>query len=195
MAHVELDGKRAALGEANVGGRWIVGDVRSKAQELIETFQQKATGGLDLLAVTPPCQGLSSSNPGRGKRVAGAVREQEDRNTLLLAAVPIIKALKLRVVVAENVPQILTLRVGGSDGNRRHRLQDPVLCRPNGRLRGPSGPKALGRCGRPPLGAVGGGARRLPALAPSPRAGKGLNAPLTPGSPACRLRRHGGASV
>lgn len=108
----ELNQYRAAIGAANFAeSNWIVGDLRQTAGQVIEAYRSSTDKPLDLLVATPPCQGMSSSNPGRGKRLTHKAQANEQKNSLLLATIPIIKALRPRVVVAENVRQILTLEV------------------------------------------------------------------------------------
>ena len=58
-----------------------------------------------MLSVTPPCQGMSSSNPGRGK--VSDAKERDKRNRLLLESLPVIRGLLPRIVVVENVMQFL----------------------------------------------------------------------------------------
>jgi len=56
---------------------------------------------------------MSSSNPSRGKVADADAGTRDERNLLLLSAVPVVNALKPRIVVVENVPQALlrTVRV------------------------------------------------------------------------------------
>ena len=63
------------------------------------------------MTVTPPCQGMSSSNPGRGRCRPDKAAQQGDRNRLILETIPLAEALRPRVIVAENVRPVLTLRV------------------------------------------------------------------------------------
>jgi DNA (cytosine-5)-methyltransferase 1 len=108
----ELDENRAALGQANFPtSTWIVGDVRQKTDAIVRAYLRRTKRRLDLLEFTFPCQGLSSSNPSRGKRKSGEAKVQEQRNSLMLAGLPIADALEPRVIVVENVRQILTLEV------------------------------------------------------------------------------------
>lgn len=111
IVHCELDENRAAIGKRNFpDSEWVVGDIREKRDEIIEVFQKKARGVRPYLcSLTPPCQGLSSSNPGRGK--ISNPKQSDQRNTLLLEALPIIRALRPRLVVAENVAPLLARRV------------------------------------------------------------------------------------
>ena len=103
----ELDADRAELGKRNFpNSKWIVGDVQQKRVEIARAYRQCAGNArLSLLSLTPPCQGMSSSNPGRGKITNP--EESDHRNTLLLEALPVVEALCPRIVVAENVAPLL----------------------------------------------------------------------------------------
>ena len=59
---------------------------------------------------------MSSSNPSRGKRQTTKSKALEEKNRLILEIIPLAKLLKPRVIVAENVRQVLTLDVE-YDGN------------------------------------------------------------------------------
>ena len=63
------------------------------------------------MVATPPCQGMSSSNPSRGKRQTPRAEALEEKNRLILEVIPIAELLKPRIIVAENVRQVLTLEV------------------------------------------------------------------------------------
>lgn len=120
LAHVEKNPRRAQVGAVNFPhSKWIAGDVRENCGEIIQSYRERTTQPLDLLVATPPCQGMSSSNPGRGK---GSVNgsELEEKNRLLLEAVPLINQLKPRLVVAENVRPILSLHT--THGDRKVKL-------------------------------------------------------------------------
>lgn len=121
LAQAELLQDRVQIGRANFPGSvWVQGDLRDprKVSEVVAAVRAAGLSHVDLLAVTPPCQGMSSSNPSRGRRVEGAVEHQEHRNSLLLAAAPIASALQPRVIVAENVRQHLTLKVRTGEERR-----------------------------------------------------------------------------
>ena len=116
---VEADQRRAEIGADNFpNSTWITGDVRTSGGEIVNAYCSAASRRLDLLVATPPCQGMSSSNPSRGKRQTPKARALEDKNRLMLGLIPIALVLKPRVIVAENVRQILTLDVeyGGAKG-------------------------------------------------------------------------------
>ena len=72
--------------------------------------QNALSGRLDLLVATPPCQGMSSSNPSRGRRQSAEGNKNDVRNRLVLELIPLARKLKPRVIVAENVRPIITLR-------------------------------------------------------------------------------------
>jgi DNA (cytosine-5)-methyltransferase 1 len=108
---VEMQKDRAEIGEANFpGSKWIVGDVSTCSEEICATYQALAKTRLSLLVATPPCQGMSSSNPSRGKRSTPEAHRHVTKNSLILSVVPIARALRPRVIVSENVRQILTLK-------------------------------------------------------------------------------------
>ena len=69
VVQVEADEKRAAIGAANFpDSAWLTRDVRGSVDEIATAYNRATSQQLDLLVATPPCQGMSSSNPSRGKR-------------------------------------------------------------------------------------------------------------------------------
>ena len=120
LAQAELDGQRAAIGADNFPeSKWVVGDVRASANVIADAYRESTSRRLDLLTATPPCQGMSSSNPSRGKRHAPQTREIEEKNRLVLESIPVANLLKPRIIVVENVRQVLTLEVNRGDGRRK----------------------------------------------------------------------------
>ena len=113
LVQSELEKRRAALGQANFPDSiWVCGDIREKREEVINTARHALQSRrLDLLSATPPCQGMSSSNPGRGKRQDDSARRHEVKNRLVLEVAPVAIALEPRIIVIENVPQLRTLQV------------------------------------------------------------------------------------
>ena len=119
VVQVEVDEKRAALGAANFpNSTWLTRDVCGGADEIATAYHRATSQQLDLLVATPPCQGMSSSNPSRGKRRSPRAQELEAKNRLMLEVIPVAQRLKPRVIVAENVRPVLTLKVkyAGADG-------------------------------------------------------------------------------
>ena len=120
LAQAELNSRRAAIGADNFPqSKWVVGDVRASANEIAEAYRESTSRRLDLLTSTPPCQGMSTSNPSRGKRRAPQAREIEEKNRLVLEVIPTANLLKPRIIVVENVRQALTLEVKCGDGRRK----------------------------------------------------------------------------
>ena len=112
VAQVEVDRKRADIGAANFpNSTWLTRDVGGSADEVAATYRKAETRRLDLLVATPPCQGMSSSNPSRGKRQTPQAQALEEKNRLMLELIPIAQRLKPRIIVAENVRPVLTLNV------------------------------------------------------------------------------------
>jgi len=105
----EKDEDRANICDNNFSNSICIrGDIEITWKDVIENYKKKAgKARLSLLSITPPCQGMSSSNPGRGKIHNPDHGNRDSRNLLLLSALPIIEELKPRIVVAENVPALL----------------------------------------------------------------------------------------
>lgn len=118
LVQVEVDPRRAAIGADNFPeSKWIPDDVCTNHEEIAEAYRAATSDPLDLLVATPPCQGMSSSNPSRGKRRTSKADALEEKNRLILEVIPIAELLKPKIIVAENVRQVLTLEVE-YDGTR-----------------------------------------------------------------------------
>ncbi len=78
----------------------VKGDFISRAEELLQGDE------LFLVYATPPCQGMSSNGMGRLKWEISQGRrlEEDERNRLIMPALEIIKKLRPRWVLFENVP-------------------------------------------------------------------------------------------
>jgi DNA (cytosine-5)-methyltransferase 1 len=112
MVQAESNAYRAQIGKDNFpDSEWVVGDIKETWRDVVDKYKKRARHPLDLLVATPPCQGMSSSNPSRGKRTSRQAKKHEQKNALILAILPIVKELKPRIVVAENVRQLLTLTI------------------------------------------------------------------------------------
>ena len=123
IVQVEKCALRASVGAANFpSSRWLVDDVRGNATEVEAAYRKSTLRGLDLLVATPPCQGMSSANPSRGRRQSPQARVQERKNRLMLEVIPVADLLKPRIIVAENVRQVLTVLV--EYAGKRERLID-----------------------------------------------------------------------
>ena len=112
VVQVEVDSKRSAIGAANFpGSTWLTKNVCGNAGDVATAYNMATSRRLDLLVATPPCQGMSSSNPSRGKRRSPQAQELEAKNRLMLEVIPLAQKLEPRVIVAENVRPVLTLNV------------------------------------------------------------------------------------
>jgi len=120
----EIERTRRAVGKDNYpDSTWIEDVTSNNGNDIVEAYRSQTSQRLALLGVTPPCQGMSSSNPGRGKiqevyQINKQGEKNRVRNRLLLTTIPIINELQPKVVVAENVSQILN-RVTEEDGETR----------------------------------------------------------------------------
>lgn len=106
----ELLPDRASVFRTNYPTTTMVqGDIRKTKVNIIEEAKVKLQGRtLDILFATPPCQGMSKN--GRGKLLrgvrSGVKPKLDERNRLALDAVEIALALRPKLVVFENVPEM-----------------------------------------------------------------------------------------
>ena len=124
VVQVEKEKNRATLCAKNFpGAESVVGELERTWKTVVQKYREKRPGDrLALMSVTPPCQGMSHSNPDRGKRSHS--QERDRRNCLILEALPVIEELQPRVVVVENVPQLLTEPNGAFKGGKGQSLVD-----------------------------------------------------------------------
>lgn len=107
----EIDADRHSVYETNFPeSRTITGDIWQNVGKIVEESRDRLKEQeLDLIYATPPCQGMSKN--GRGKLLnqirAGQKPEQDERNLLIVPALRIICALRPKVVIFENVPEML----------------------------------------------------------------------------------------
>lgn len=111
---------RAELFQVNYPDAYMIaGDIRMVSDEIIEQTKLRLMNrNLDVLFATPPCQGMSKN--GRGKLLRGirdGLRDAIDpRNQLATYVPPIVKALNPKIVVFENVPEMLSTLVENTNG-------------------------------------------------------------------------------
>lgn len=99
---------RVGLYRENFPNHEIVeGDIWEK-REQIENVASGALGGDELFLVyaTPPCQGMSTNGVGKLKRetIEGRRHSEDARNRLIIPTMALIKRLRPRWVLLENVP-------------------------------------------------------------------------------------------
>lgn len=89
--------------------KMIVGDIYKNVENIIKETKSRLNGNeLDFAFATPPCQGMSQNGMGtllKGIR-EGKKPKLDVRNKLIVPALDIICALKPRIVVFENVPNM-----------------------------------------------------------------------------------------
>lgn len=115
VAMAERDPRRCVFLRRNYPeAQIVVGDIWETKDEVIRRVRESLDGEeLILLVATPPCQGMSSNGKGclnnsvrKGKRP-----EREARNELILPTLLVIKRLRPRYVVFENVVEMRTTRI------------------------------------------------------------------------------------
>lgn len=87
----------------------IIGDIREHKKSVISATENALKGRtLDVLFATPPCQGMSKN--GRGKLLnlirSGDRPALDERNRLVIDVLDIAMALKPRLIIFENVPEM-----------------------------------------------------------------------------------------
>ena len=98
----ELEPKRAEFySHLYPNTNMIVGDITDKkiSDKIVETSINEK---VDLLIATPPCQGMS---------LAGKMDKFDKRNQLIYYAIEIIKKIKPKYILLENVPQLLKTKI------------------------------------------------------------------------------------
>lgn len=104
LAAIESDPRHAATHRRNFPHcRLVEADVVSLAPEQLVAIVPELSGGLDLLAGGPPCQGFS---------VMGRRRAEDPRNDLLGEFARLVEELRPRAFLMENVPGLLSDRYG-----------------------------------------------------------------------------------
>ena len=104
----ELVAERANLLRANFPNTKVFeGDIWQMQDEIVRHAEDElADDELDIIIASPPCQGYSSNGMGRiSQQIRKGKRDANDpRNRLILPAVNIIRRLKPKLVIIENVP-------------------------------------------------------------------------------------------
>ncbi len=121
MVANELLNDRAALFSYNFPkATMLAGDIWQLEASIIQTAKAKlGSQELDFLLATPPCQGMSKNGQGKiAFEVRAGNRPQIDpRNRLVIPTMNIVKALRPKIVVFENVPEMRTTVIDAPDGS------------------------------------------------------------------------------
>ncbi len=99
----------------------VEGDIWKYRDQIVETAEASLSGKeLFLVYATPPCQGMSSNGLGRLKFEEGRKRDisGDPRNRLVIPALDVIKRLRPRWVLFENVPGMRFTEITDEDGRR-----------------------------------------------------------------------------
>ena len=129
IALAELDPPRADLARRNFPeARVFASDLQQEwgpICDFVEARLDDLGRGLDLLACTPPCQGMSKSGQGKLLRnIREGKRPRLDpRNRLILAGLDVIKRLQPRWVVFENVTEMQHTLIEDRSGEIRPILE------------------------------------------------------------------------
>ena len=105
----ELVKERAALFSANFSdAEMFQGDIWALCDIIIKKYRKLYKKPPFLILATPPCQGMSSNGMGTLLRnlKEGKRTKMDERNRLIIPAMKIIKALKPKWVIIENVPKM-----------------------------------------------------------------------------------------
>ncbi len=116
----ELLNDRAELFTLNFpDSTMLSGDIWELKDEIIEESKKQLNGEeLDFFLATPPCQGMSKN--GQGKLLNGirsGLKPKIDvRNRLVIPTMEIALALKPKIVMFENVPEMMNTVINDEDG-------------------------------------------------------------------------------
>jgi DNA (cytosine-5)-methyltransferase 1 len=109
----ELDPRRLAVAKLNhPHAVAIPGDLRRTWGLARDEYRAREHGQApDLLAACPPCQGMSSARGGRGRNCDPDAGSRDSRNLLVIPIINVVRALRPRIIVIENVTAFLSRRV------------------------------------------------------------------------------------
>ena len=104
---------------------YICGDITAKEiqaklkKEINKWKKEEQLSKVDVIMATPPCQGMSTANYKKGDEI--------DRNSLVVEAIHLIKEIKPRVFILENVRAFLTtMCIDKDEENLRPFIQENI---------------------------------------------------------------------
>ncbi|CAH0244664.1 DNA cytosine methyltransferase [Stenotrophomonas lactitubi] len=119
----EIDPHRRAVHEANIAAEKLWSDIREDAPAIAAHFAKVA---VDLVMLTPPCQSFSTANARRGNRELPDDADKDHRNGLFFVGLEVVKAIRPKVIVFENVPNFLERLVRDPSSGEVGRIQDLI---------------------------------------------------------------------
>lgn len=112
LVHAELEEKRCDLLRRNFPSAEVVrGDLRETWTQVVDAYARTGEDPPALLAASPPCQGMTTANQRSGSNAWRHEVREDDRNYLYDVIPGVAESLEPRVVVVENVPDILVTGV------------------------------------------------------------------------------------
>lgn len=100
--------------------KMLEGDIWALADEIVATSRALLAGEeLDLLLATPPCQGMSKNGMGKilAEVRAGNRPAMDPRNRLIIPTLDIAVALRPRIILFENVPEMANTLIQDESGD------------------------------------------------------------------------------
>lgn len=98
----------------------FIGDINENKDDIVDYYNKKyCNEELFLILATPPCQGMSQNGAGKllNEYRKGNRLKLDERNQLIVPTLDIIKKLKPRWVIFENVPQMANTIIKDTNGN------------------------------------------------------------------------------
>jgi DNA (cytosine-5)-methyltransferase 1 len=112
----ETDQRRCKIIKNNFHNTNIIeGDLRENWREVIESYQEHTSERLSLLAASPPCQSLTTATQKKEKHPWKSEIHDDYRNHLYQIVPIVAQNLQPKVVVVENVPEILVTHIKNDD--------------------------------------------------------------------------------
>lgn len=128
VASNEIIAERHALYKENFPEtKCFDGDIWHRKDDIVEYYNNNYQEELFLLYATPPCQGMSSNGAGRlMQEIRQGNRPQiDERNRLIIPTLEIIKNLRPRWIIMENVPNMKNTIISDLKGEL-HNIMDYI---------------------------------------------------------------------
>lgn len=130
LVHAELEEKRCELLAENYPDAEVVcGDLRETVPHVVDAYAQTGEDPPALLAASPPCQGMTTANQRSDSNAWRHEVREDDRNYLYDTVADVAASLEPRVVVVENVPDILVTGVRDPETGEARTVAQALLDR------------------------------------------------------------------